>query len=141
MLFYFYAIAAALCFGSWPNVTKMRPGDWSWTAALVGTSVALVGWMSVLSTRAATPYSGIIWLVLGAGALNGLGTLFYSKGFGLAPSATELTIVVTIGVLVVSPLSEAVLLQPSLLDYLTLKRCTGITLAVLVAPLITWLMK
>jgi drug/metabolite transporter (DMT)-like permease len=141
MRFYVYAASSALLFGSWPNVTKLGQASAPWTAAVVMSISALVGWITVFLSQSPTPTKHAIWLLVVAGLMNGVGTVLYSQGFSLTPSATLITVLVTLGVTVVAPLSEASLHSSSFMAYFTLKRCCGILLAVTAAPLVVRLMR
>lgn len=133
-----YDALAAACFGAWPNLTKKVTSDWPWLVALVGTFSSLVGWAAIVVTKSPAPHWLTVQNLAIAGLLNGLGMAFYALGFRHASAATTATLLVTLGVMVVSPLSEAMLLTQG---FFTPGRVLACAIVVAVGPLVQWLMQ
>lgn len=133
-----YDALAAVCFGAWPNMTKRVISDWPWLVALVGTFSGLVGWAAIVLTKSPAPHWLTVQNLALAGLLNGLGMAFYALGFKHASAATTATLLVTLGVMVASPLSEAVLLTRG---FFTPRRVLACGIVIAVGPVVQWLMQ
>lgn len=123
-------LGAALFFSAWPIIAKYANLDPGWVALILAIGTALVGFTQVSKTM---PTTAQILIVLLAGLLNGIGTLFYAKLLNTQGVDISRFIPLTIGlVAVITLVLGSILLK----EPLTLKKVSGVLLVVIAVYLL-----
>ncbi len=75
----FYCIATALCFGSWPLITRAAGDTSSWAMPIVLIACMLTSFLARIGAKDAFPTKTAVLILVTAGVVNGLGALAYGR--------------------------------------------------------------
>lgn len=75
----FFALATALCFGTWPLITRAAGDQSSWAMPIVLAACMLTSLLGRIGAKDAFPTTTAITILVAAGIVNGLGALAYGR--------------------------------------------------------------
>jgi drug/metabolite transporter (DMT)-like permease len=102
----FFAIATAVCFGTWPLITRAAGDSSSWAMPIVLAACMLTSFVARIGAKDAFPGRTAVAILVAAGIVNGLGALAYgrlitstSQSMSALPSAalTAMIVVMAVG--------------------------------------------